>query len=283
MKTKLFISALFAVSASLMAPQVHAETDSASASAAVKEMVKRNARINLKNVDRRPTGSIKSENKFDARGVVMANAEVTLGAGVVAKIERMPFRDGQSFRKGEDLVVFNCARQLADLRGANANLGKATSFYQGKKRLKSRGAAGGQEVREAAADVAAAKANVDGLREVISFCKIPAPFNGRVVERHAETFEIPAANAPILTVIDDSALELDLIVPSTWLRWVKKGTQFSFAVDELGNSFEAKVARLGAKVDAVSQTIKITGKFINRPSNVLAGMSGTAKFAPPTN
>ena len=210
MKNNLLISALVVVSASFIAPQAYADT----ASAAVKEMVKRNAKIKLENVDRRTTGSIKSADKFDARGVVMANAEVTLGAGVAAKIESMPFKDGQSFRKGDSLVVFNCARQLADLRGAKANLGKATSFYQGKKRLKSRGAAGGQEVREAAADVASAKANVDGLREVISYCKIPAPFNGRIVERHAETHEIPAANAPILTVIDDSALELDLIVPS---------------------------------------------------------------------
>ncbi len=279
MKNNLLISALFVATTTLMVPHVHA----ASAADAVKNMVKKNKEIQLKNVDRQTTGSIDSKDKFDARGVVMANAEVTLGAGVAAKIKRMPFKAGQSFHKGDDLVVFNCARQLADLRGAKASLGKVSSFYQGKKRLKSRGAAGGQEVREAAADVATAKATVDGLREVISYCKIPAPFNGRVVERHAETHEIPAANAPILTVIDDSSLELDLIVPSTWLRWVKKGTKFSFAVDELGNTFEAKVARLGAKVDAVSQTIKITGTFLNRPTSVLAGMSGTAKFAPPTN
>ena len=253
-----------------------------SASDAVKKMAADNNK-SLAKVDTMTTGSIKSASEFDARGVVMPNAEITLGAGVAAKIKLMPFKAGQSFRKGESLVVFDCARQLADLRGAKATFGKTISFYDGKKRLKSRGAAGGQEVREAAADVATARATVDGLQEVLSLCKIDAPFNGRVVERHAETHEIPAANAPIMTVVDDSALELDLIVPSTWLRWVQKGTNFEFAVDELGRSYKARVDRLGAKVDAVSQTIKITGVFATRPSNVLAGMSGTAKFAPPTN
>ena len=253
-----------------------------SASDAVKKMAGNDKKSQAK-VDLMTTGSIKSASEFDARGVVMPNAEITLGAGVAAKIKTMPFKAGQAFRKGESLVVFDCARQLADLRGAKATFGKTISFYDGKKRLKSRGAAGGQEVREAAADVATARATVDGLQEVLSLCKIDAPFNGRVVERHAETHEIPAANAPIMTVVDDSALELDLIVPSTWLRWVQKGTNFEFAVDELGRSYKARVDRLGAKVDAVSQTIKITGVFTSRPSNVLAGMSGTAKFAPPTN
>lgn len=256
----------------------------ASASDAVKKMARKDAKIEArKDVDKTTTGSVKSASAYDARGVVIPNAEVTLGAGVSAKIEAMPFKAGQSFSKGQPLVVFDCARQLADLRGAKASLGKVASFYQGKKRLKSRGAAGSQEVREAAADVATARATVDGLQEVIGLCKINAPFNGRVVERHAETHEIPATSAPILTVVDDSSLELDLIVPSTWLRWVQKGTSFDFAVDELGKSYKARVDRLGAKVDAVSQTIKITGVFASRPGNVLAGMSGTAKFAPPTN
>lgn len=234
-------------------------------------------------IDRMTTGSVKSESDFDARGVVIPNAEVTLGAGIAAPIKLMPFKAGEEFRKGEALVVFDCARQQADLRGAEANLTKASSHHRGKIRLKSRGAAGSQEVRDAAADMDAAKATVDGLSEVIRLCKIEAPFDGRVVERHAQTYEIPAANAPILTVVDDSTLEVDLIVPSTWLRWVDRGTQFQFDVDELGRSYTAQVDRLGAKVDAVSQTIKITGTFVERPPNVLTGMSGTAKFTPPTN
>ena len=80
-----------------------------------------------------------------------------------------------------------------------------------------------------------------------------------------------------------SELELDLIVPSNWLRWVNRGTTFIFSVDELGQEYKARVTRLGAKVDAVSQTIKLTGSFVVRPQSVLAGMSGTATFAPPTN
>jgi len=283
MKSTLLITACFLSGAAAFGSSAHA----GSASEAVTKMAEKNAKIEARaenpGVDYTTTASVKSASDHDARGVVVPNAEVTLAAGVSAKIDRMPFKAGEKFRKGDLLVGFNCARQQADLRGAKASLGKASSYYQGKKRLKARGAAGGQEVREAAADVATATATVDGLREVITLCNINAPFNGRIVERHAETFEIPATSAPILTVVDDSALELDLIVPSKWLRWVKTGSTFEFAVDELGKTYKARVARLGAKVDAVSQTIRLTGNFVTRPSSVLAGMSGTAKFAPPTN
>lgn len=271
----------------LSAPAVHAgSTSDAVRSMSKKAPVTKKIRVAGKKgakVDRMTTGSIKPSGKFDARGVVVPNAEVTLAAAVSTRIERMPFKPGQAFQKGETLIQFDCQRQQADLRGAKAALDKAATFYRGKKRLKARGAAGGQEVREAAADVAAATASVDSLNEVIQLCKIEAPFSGRVVERHAETHEIPAINAPILTVVDSSTLELDLIVPSTWLRWVKEGTSFEFAVDELGQRFPARVQRLGAKVDPVSQTIKLTGVFTARPNRVLAGMSGTAKFVPPTN
>ena len=230
--------------------------------------------------DNLTTASIASKDPFDARGVVVPNAEVTLGAGVTAPIVKIPYKPGTAFGKGDVLIGFDCGRQRADLRAAKASLSKASMYLRGKKRLLSRGAAGKQEVREAGADVAAANAQVEGLREVVKLCTVKAPFAGRVVERHADRYEIPAANAPVLTVVDDSVLELDLIVPSKWLRWVRPGTAFEFQVDEVARSFQARVTRVGAKVDAVSQTVKLTGAFKMRPANVLAGMSGTAKFSP---
>ena len=137
--------------------------------------------------DSQVTGGVNATTDLDARGVILPNAEVTLGAGVAAKIAQMPFKAGQSFNKGEPLIVFDCAQQKADLRGAQSSLAKAASVYKSKRQLKKRGAAGSQEVREAAADVATTQATVDGLREVLKYCDIKAPFDGRVLERHARS------------------------------------------------------------------------------------------------
>ena len=105
------------------------------ASRAVQKMTQRDLQSLPKSkfgIDMMTTGSVKSDSDFDARGVVIPNAEVTLGAGIAARIELMPFKAGEEFRKGEALVVFDCARQNADLRGAKANLTKASSLIAAK-------------------------------------------------------------------------------------------------------------------------------------------------------
>ena len=49
-------------------------------------------------------------------------------------------------------------------------------------------------------------------------------------------------------------------------------------IDELKEVFRAKVTEVGAKIDPVSQTFRVFGLFLERPSPVLSGMSGSARF-----
>jgi multidrug efflux pump subunit AcrA (membrane-fusion protein) len=83
----------------------------------------------------------------------------------------------------------------------------------------------------------------------------------------------------MLKIIDTSTLELDLIVPSKWLQWLKPGSPFTFAVDETGKSSGAVVDRLLPEVDPVSKTLKIIGRFNSTDNGqTIPGMSGTATF-----
>lgn len=217
-----------------------------------------------------------------ARGVIMANAEVTFRSDLAAQISHLPIRAGSAFKNGDLLISFDCGKQNADLRGTYELEKKQRLIFENREKLKSRNAASAFEVLEARADYLVAKARTDALKEVVRFCEIKAPFDGKVLELHAAKFEMPAANTPLITVVDDSVLELDLIVPSKWLRWLTIGTLFEFKVEETGKNYAASIVRLGAKIDAVSQTIKITGTFKERPERVLPGMSGVALFNPPT-
>ncbi len=217
-----------------------------------------------------------------ARGIVVANAEVTFSTALVAPISDMPLKAGAPFARGDRLVHFDCGRTRAELRGAEATQGKQKLILENRQKLKQRNAASTFEVLDAKADYDVAKAQTEAIKETVKFCEIEAPFNGRVLELHTNTHEMPGSNVPLLTVIDDSALELDLIVPSKWLQWISVGDTFDFSVEETGKMHAAVIRRLGAKVDAVSQTIKISGSFVDRPADVLPGMSGSARFDPPT-
>jgi hypothetical protein len=50
-------------------------------------------------------------------------------------------------------------------------------------------------------------------------------------------------------------------------------------VDETGKTYGAQVSRLGARVDPVSQSIKVTAVIEGRPAELMAGMSGRIMLA----
>ena len=211
-----------------------------------------------------------------ARGVIKPHAEATVTVDFSARIARLPFRDGDRFQKGDLLLAFDCTRQRADVSAANAAARAGDLEFANGKRLLKRGAAGANDVALLGARADKARGELRSAAARTIQCEIKAPFGGRMVKRLAQEHEAPAPNQPLFKIVDDSALELEVIVPSRWLVWLKAGTRFDFAIDETGETQLAEVARLGAAVDPVSQTIEIYGVLKTKSLSVLPGMSGTA-------
>jgi predicted transcriptional regulator len=82
----------------------------------------------------------------------------------------------------------------------------------------------------------------------------------------------------MLVILDDSALEIEIVAPSNWLTWLKTGQVLSILVDETNVEVIAKLDRIGAEVDPVSQTVKVFAKITESHTSILAGMSGTVSF-----
>lgn len=214
-----------------------------------------------------------------ARGVVRAVHQATLASGMVAQITAMPFSEGNAFKKGDLLVEFDCDRAQADLRAAQAALQVEQKTVETNQELENFNSVGKFDVLIAQSKRNKAKAEVDALRTQIKQCKVYAPFNGRVIERNKHTYESVAVGEALMKVVDTTSLELDLIVPSKWLQWLKPGTPFTYAVDETGKSSDAVVDRLLPEVDPVSKTLKIIGRFKSTDNGAtIPGMSGTATF-----
>jgi membrane fusion protein, multidrug efflux system len=95
-----------------------------------------------------------------------------------------------------------------------------------------------------------------------------------MVNEHENVFP----NDKLLSLLDDTSLEIELVLPSSSLAWLKRKAKFTFAVDETHKGYAARIKEIGANVDAASQTIKVIGVFDALPADVLAGMSGSAKF-----
>ncbi|MEE9314058.1 MAG: HlyD family efflux transporter periplasmic adaptor subunit [Rhizobiaceae bacterium] len=217
---------------------------------------------------------------LDTRGLVRSSARVEVRTDLVAAVAKAPFKDGARFKKGAKLITFDCSRYRAELNSARAGASAAAIELRNKRRLFKNGAAGKSEVQLARAEAARNNAEVKARLSRVSQCVIKAPFAGRVVVLNTRKYEMPNASKPVIIILDDSALELELVVPSNWLVWLEPGREFLFKVDETGKTHPAKIVSIGAEVDPVSQTIKAYGVLLETNGRVLAGMSGQARFSP---
>lgn len=228
-----------------------------------------------------PQSLIASDTPWTARGVVRASSSATLSSELTARIERLPFRTGQSFKQGDTLVSFDCSRYRAELRAAEAEVTvNVITAKQNRLLLRNR-AIGSNELAISEARREQARAKADAIRVRLSQCAIVAPFDGRVSERLVDVFELPPANTPLLKIVKSKEPELDLIVPSNWINWLQPGKPFSFEIEETGTRHNAVVLHLGATVDAVSRTTKVSARLLDGGIKIRPGMSGVAIFQRP--
>lgn len=195
-----------------------------------------------------------------------------------AKIARLPLKEGDSFKAGQTLVAFDCALFEAQLHKAEASNEAARKTLAVNQRLAELNSASRLDVEQAEARVKESAAEAAYMRATVSKCVIAAPFSGRVAKRLAANSEFATPGRPLLEIVDGGPPELQLIVPSRWLARLKPGSPFTVSVDELGQSFPAKVIRVGARIDPVSQSVSITGQISGNHPALQPGMSGWATF-----
>lgn len=213
-----------------------------------------------------------------ARGVVKALDRADIATQLTAPVSFIGFLEGQEFKSGDRLLAFDCAQQHAQLSAAKAKVQEAELNLKSNLYLSTHRAIGRHDVAIAGVRLEHARAEASAIEAQISKCEVRAPFDGVVTKLSINRFEYPKTGEPYLQIISLKALEIELIVPSIWLRWLTKDHLVSFGVDELKRSVRARLVRIGGAVDPVSQTVKVYARPLNPPSALRPGMSGTADF-----
>ena len=216
------------------------------------------------------------------RGLVKPTTTAVLSSEIAAKIKNFPLQEGDTFKKDDLLVEFDCSYHWAQLAVAKAELEANTLQLENQQQLLKLSAGSKIEVDLSAVEVKKAKANVRLNNINASRCKIKAPYKGRVIETFVNQYESVGKDQELISVLNDDELEIEVIVPSSWISWLKPGIDFQFKVDETGAVHNVQIKQVGAVVDPVSQTIPVMAVFQDKVE-VLSGMSGTASFQIPEN
>ena len=214
---------------------------------------------------------------MSARGVLIAGQSADIAAGMTGRLTSAPYKTGQYVKTGSTLARFNCERQKAELSSLRAAHVTQSLKYENQAELLKMGAAGSLDVSIAKSERDQIAADVSALDIAMKDCTILAPFPGFITARHVDAFESAQAGQPLYSMNRAGTTEVSVIAPSDWAAWVKPGAKFTIKVDETGESVSAKVDRLSAVVDPVSQTIDITARLSGK-HNGRPGMSGIAIF-----
>lgn len=213
------------------------------------------------------------------RGIVKASTQAVLHSQIQGRISQMPVKEGQRFEKGASLVEIDCDKYRAELAGALAEHEAKDKTVRNNRELTKLNAVSTLELEISEAEAKKAAASIRLAEINVRSCHIAAPFSGRVVAVMVNEHENVFPNDKLLSLLDDTSLEIELVLPSSTLAWLKRKSPFTFIIDETHREYPAKVKEIGANVDPASQTVKVVGSFGSLPADVLAGMSGTAQFS----
>ena len=129
---------------------------------------------------------------------------------------------------------------------------------------------------QAIANVAAADANVQRLRQTEGFKRVVAPFAGVITRRNVDVGDLIDAGGGtgrtlfVLTQVDP--LRVYVNVPQSYAQLIKTGQKVIVTQSELrGQRFEGTVARTGASLDASTRTMQVEIALPNKDGSLLPG------------
>lgn len=226
-------------------------------------------------------GTAQAADDARVRGLIGAKQHAVLSSQLAGRLVRLDAQAGDRIRKGQVLAALDCDVQRAQTAEHKAELAAAETALSVQRQLAGLKSGSALDAATAEANVGKARARLAVAQATMEMCDVRAPYDGRVVDRRTEPFQHIAAGQAVVEVQDDTVLEVELIVPSAWVAWLKPGSPFTLAVDETGKEYGGKLTRLGVRIDPASQSLKVVGELAGGLRDLLPGMSGTARFSPP--
>lgn len=211
---------------------------------------------------------------FDVRGQLRPINHTVLAAGIAGRIDVFKVVVGTQVEKGDMLLEMDCREVEAQLAISAAQIQAANSRHTVNERLADANNISLLEYDLSLAALAVARAERQKVLAQQQFCLIEAPFSGVVTNKSAQAFQHVQIGQPLLEIIDNSSLEVEAVVPSSWLSQNALDRGFTILIDETNTAHQGKFDRTAGVVDPVSQTVRLIGHLIEPPSQLIAGMSG---------
>jgi RND family efflux transporter MFP subunit len=241
------------------------------------------------------------ESELELPGSVQANYEAPIYARTSGYLKKWYVDIGTPVKAGQVLAEIEAPELDQQLRAAQADRASseagqriAASTAQRWQGLRETGAVSKQDVDEkvSAAEASnaalqAAQANLQRLRELSSFKKIVAPFDGVITARNTDVGQLIVAGSnsgpELFRIADTRQLRLYVRVPQSYAAELMKPditAQVRFP-DRPGATYTAKLDRTANAIDSASRTMLAQLLVENTKSELLTGAYAEVTFKLP--
>ena len=227
-------------------------------------------------------------------GTLMPINQATVKAKVSGEVRQMLVREGDPVRAGQRLGMIDTAdlesklieRQGA-LESARAQMSLAEKTRASNQKLLNEkfisqtafdGSQSGYDV--AKGNVKSIEAQVKLAENALRDAEINAPIAGVVGKRHAQPGEKVAFDAPLVTVLDLSDLELQALVPAIDVPGLAVGMTVELAVDGFGErKFAGRIVRINPSTEPGTRAILVYVALRNPDAALRSGMFANGRVA----
>jgi RND family efflux transporter MFP subunit len=235
---------------------------------------------------------------FVLPGNVTANIDSPIYARTAGYLTHWYFDIGAKVKKGALLAVIatpevdqQLAQAEADLNTAQANANNARIQAERYTGLVKSDAVSHQDtdafVNQATATAAAvrsAQANVRRLRDLQSFEKVYAPFDGVITARTVDTGQLidPGAGKELFHLQAIQTLRVYTNLPQIYSGNVKRGSKIDLTFAEhAGKTYQGTLVRTADAIDPASRTLLVEIDVDNRAGELLPGSLAQVHFKTP--
>lgn len=211
--------------------------------------------------------------RIEALGTLEPNEQVDLTLNAADRVRAIYFDDGDRVSAGKTLLSLAQREQIALVEAAEANFNEARRQQERIARLAEQQAVSASELDEANRNLDSARANLRAVQSRQQDRVLVAPFDGVLGFRMVSVGSYVTPGDVVARLIDDSEMNLDFMVPSTFLRSLEKGTEIEARTDDLpGEVFKGTIASIDNAIDPVTRSVRVRATLPNPERILMPGM-----------
>ncbi|MDG1826094.1 MAG: efflux RND transporter periplasmic adaptor subunit [Henriciella sp.] len=211
--------------------------------------------------------------QIEALGTLEPNEQVELMLNAADRVRAIYFDDGDRVKKGKTLLSLAQREQAALVEAAEATVDEARRQQERVARLAEKQAVSQSELDQANRDLESASAQLRAVQSRQRDRVLVAPFDGVLGFRMVSVGSYVRPGDIVARLIDDSEMNLEFAVPSTFLRALKPNTRIVATTDDMPDmAFEGAVASIDNAIDPITRSVKIRATLPNPDRLLKSGM-----------